>query len=239
MVADLPEPARRYLLHAIAPGTPLWQSVEVSMVGFIKIGAWRRFTATQIVAAGRGYIWAATARFLGVPVVGYDRLSGGTGEMRWRLLDLLPVVSVEGPDVTRSAAGRLASEIALIPTGFAGATWTGGADADTATATWGDGDQQERVELHLGPVGELREVLMQRWGNPSDSPFARYPFGVTVGARTHPRWGHRARGLPRRVVVGHCASIGRRVLPSPRHRGRVSLIRVPCHSPSQRPLVNR
>jgi hypothetical protein len=100
--------------------------------------------------------------------------------MRWRLLDLLPVVSAEGPDITRSAAGRLASEIALIPTGFAGATWTGGEDADTALATWGDGDQQERVELHLGPAGELREVLMQRWGNPSDSPFARYPFGVTV-----------------------------------------------------------
>ncbi|MDQ1673467.1 MAG: hypothetical protein QOC98_2029 [Frankiaceae bacterium] len=182
MVAGLPEPARRYLLHAIAPGTPLWQSVEVSMVGFIKIGAWRRFTATQIVAPGRGYIWAATARLLGVPVVGYDRLSGGTGEMRWRLLDLLPVVSAEGPDITRSAAGRLASEIALIPTGFAGATWTGGEDADTALATWGDGDQQERVELHLGPAGELREVLMQRWGNPSDSPFARYPFGVTVAS---------------------------------------------------------
>jgi hypothetical protein len=48
MVADLPEPVRRYLTHVIATGTPLWQSVEVSMTGHIKIGAWRPFTATQV-----------------------------------------------------------------------------------------------------------------------------------------------------------------------------------------------
>jgi len=182
MVAGLPEPVRRYLTHAIAPGTPLWQSVEVSMTGHIKIGAWRRFTATQAVAPRLGYIWAADARLLGIPVIGYDRLSGGTGEMRWRLLDLVPVVSTDGPDMTRSAAGRLASEIALIPTAFGGATWTGATGPDTAVAEWGAGEQEERVELHLGPAGQLRDVLMQRWGNPDGRPFARYPFGVTVTA---------------------------------------------------------
>jgi hypothetical protein len=182
MLAGLPEPARRYLTHAIASGTPLWQTVEISMVGHIKIGAWRPFTATQVVAPGRGYIWAANARLFGIPVIGYDRLSGGTGEMRWRLLDLLPVVSTDGPDMTRSAAGRLASEITLIPTAFGGATWTGGDSPDTAVASWSTGEQQERVALHVGPNGQLRDVLMQRWGNPDGSPFGRYPFGVTVDA---------------------------------------------------------
>jgi hypothetical protein len=180
MVAAFPEQARRYLTHAITPGTPLWQSVELSMSGHIKIGSWRPFTATQVVAQPLGYIWAANARLFGVPVIGYDRLSGGTGEMRWRLADLVPVVSVDGPDVTRSAAGRLASEIALIPTAFRSATWTGGQSPDTAVAGWGAGEEQQRVELHLGPAGQLRSVLMQRWGNPDGSPFGRYPFGVTV-----------------------------------------------------------
>ena len=41
MVARLPEPARRWLVHAIAPGTPLWQTVELSMRGEIRLGAWR------------------------------------------------------------------------------------------------------------------------------------------------------------------------------------------------------
>jgi hypothetical protein len=179
MIADEPESVRRYLTHAIALGTPLWQSVEVEMVGHIKIGSWRPFTATQVVAPSRGYIWAANARLLGLPVIGYDRLSGGTGEMRWRLLDAVPVVSADGPDMTQSAAGRLASEIVLIPTAFQGAVWTDGGP-DTAVATSGAGAEQERVELTLGPTGQLRSVLIQRWGNPDGSPFDRYPFGVSV-----------------------------------------------------------
>jgi hypothetical protein len=149
------------------------------MTGHIKIGSWRRFTATQVVAPSRGYIWAANARLFGLPVIGYDRLSGGSGEMRWRLLDAVPVVSADGPDVTRSAAGRLASEIVLVPTAFGSAVWTDGGP-DTAVATWGSGAEQQRVELHLGPDGRLRSVLMQRWGNPDGQPFARYPFGVSV-----------------------------------------------------------
>jgi hypothetical protein len=179
MVADLAEPARRYLTHAVAAGTPLWQSVQVAMVGQIRIGAWRRFTADQVVAPAKGYIWAAVARLLGVPVVGYDRLSGGTAEMRWRLLDVVPLVDVSGPDIARSAAGRLASEIVLVPTAFASATWTSGGP-DTAVATCGVGPEQQRVELHLGADGRLLDLLMQRWGNPDGKPFGRYPFGVTV-----------------------------------------------------------
>jgi hypothetical protein len=185
MVADLPEAARRYLTHVIAPGTPLWRSVELSMVGQIRVGAWRSFTATQVIAPPRGYIWAANARVFGVPIVGYDRLSAGVGEMRWRVLDLVPVVNVAGPDIARSAAGRLASEIAVLPTAYTDATWTDGGTRDTAVATWGEGEHQERVELRLGPAGELLDVLMQRWGNPDGEPFGRYPFGVTVaGERT-------------------------------------------------------
>jgi hypothetical protein len=180
-IAGEAEPVRRYLTHAIAPGTPLWQSVEVEMVGHIKIGSWRPFTANQVVAPSRGYVWAANARLFGLPVIGYDRLSGGTGEMRWRLLDVVPVVSTDGPDMTRSAAGRLASEIVLIPTAFQGAVWTDGGP-DTAVATWRAGQQVERVELTLGPAGQLRSVLLQRWGNPDRRPFARYPFGVSVDA---------------------------------------------------------
>jgi hypothetical protein len=61
MVAELPEPARRWLTHAIAPGTPLWQSVELTMRGEIRLGSWRPFTARQVLAPPRGFIWAATA----------------------------------------------------------------------------------------------------------------------------------------------------------------------------------
>lgn len=111
-------------------------------------------------------------------MIGYDRLSGGTGEMRWRLADLVPVVSADGPDVTRSAAGRLASEIALLPTAFGGATWTGGEDADTAVACWGVGADQQRLGLHLGPDGRLRSVFW--W------PRTRRPHFVGSNGTRHP-----------------------------------------------------
>ena len=98
MLDLLPEPARRWLGHAIAPGTPLWQTAQLSMHGQIRMGAWRPFTARQVLTPPAGYIWAATARIAGLPVTGYDRLSSGTGQMRWRLLGLIPVITAAGPD---------------------------------------------------------------------------------------------------------------------------------------------
>lgn len=73
----------------------MWQSAELTMHGEIRLGSWRRFTGTQVVSPPRGYVWAATARVLGLPVVGYDLLEHGVGQMRWRLLGLLPVVTAE------------------------------------------------------------------------------------------------------------------------------------------------
>jgi hypothetical protein len=182
MVADLPGPARRWLIHAVPPGTPLWQTVELSMRGEIRLGAWRAFTARQVLAPPRGFVWAATARILGIPVTGFDRLSSGSGQMHWRLAGLVPVMSATGPDVTRSAAGRLAGEMALVPTTFPAATWTPGPDDDRVVVTWRIGAEDESAELHIGPDGRLLGVQMQRWGNPGGEPFGRYPFGVAIEA---------------------------------------------------------
>jgi hypothetical protein len=182
MVADLPEPARRWLTHAIAPGTPLWRSAELAMHGQIRLSAWRPFTATQVLAPPDGYIWAATARFLRLPVVGYDRLSSGTAEMRWRLLGVVPVMTAEGPDIARSAAGRLAGEGVLLPTTFRAATWARSGHPDTAVATWRIGGEEQAVELHVGPDGQLLGVLLRRWGTPNGAPYGQYPFGVAVDA---------------------------------------------------------
>jgi hypothetical protein len=182
-LAGLPEPVRRWLTHAIAPGTPLWSSAQLRMRGQIKLRTWRPFTARQVLAPPRGFIWAATARVTGLPVTGFDRYTSGSGEMRWRLLGLVPVMADDGADVTRSAAGRLAGEgTAWLPTAFADASWSAGPDADTAVATWRIGDHEEAVQLRIDPEGRLREIFLQRWGNPDGRPFGLYPFSVTVDA---------------------------------------------------------
>jgi hypothetical protein len=184
VLAGLPEPARRWLGHAIAAGTPLWRSVELTMAGRIRLGSWRPFTARQVLTPPSGFIWAARARVAGLPVTGYDRYSGGTGEMRWRLLGLLPVTSSGGPDVSRSAAGRLAGEAVLVPTVFPHADWEPCAEPDTVVMAWRLAGDDERTRLRVGPDGQLLEAVLQRWGNPDGAAFGRHPFGVTVEEET-------------------------------------------------------
>ena len=68
MVAHLPEPARRWLTHAISPGTPLYQRAELGMRGEIRLGTrWHRYVATEVITPDTGFIWAARARYLGCP----------------------------------------------------------------------------------------------------------------------------------------------------------------------------
>jgi Family of unknown function (DUF6544) len=59
---------RRWLTRAIAPGIPLWPTVQLFMRGQIRLGQWRPFTACQVLAPPAGCIWAATARLAGLPV---------------------------------------------------------------------------------------------------------------------------------------------------------------------------
>ncbi|WP_019136155.1 DUF6544 family protein [Cellulomonas massiliensis] len=180
LVADLPAAARRWLRYSIAPGTPLHRSAVVTMEGEIRLGAWRPFRARQVLAPPDGFVWRATARVAGLPVTGFDRRSGGTGEMRWRLAGLVPVMTSDGPDVTRSAGGRLAAEGVCVPTTFDLASWSAGEDDGACRATWQVGAGTEHVDLRVDDEGRLLSVRIDRWGDPDGTGWRRVPFGVTV-----------------------------------------------------------
>jgi Family of unknown function (DUF6920) len=179
-IGHLPEPVRRWLRHSIRQGTPLARSARLRMGGHIRIGAWRAFTATQILTPGVGFIWAATATFAAIPVLGYDKYVNGAGEMRWRVGGLIPVMSAGGPDITASAAGRLAIESVLVPTTFNLAQWS--ADDAGAHAAWQIDERHETVDLDIDNGGRLRRAVMQRWGNPGGAEFGRHPFAVDLDA---------------------------------------------------------
>ncbi|MFI7744168.1 DUF6544 family protein [Kocuria rhizosphaericola] len=185
VIAGLPEPARRWLERAVPPGTPAWSVAELSMRGEIRLGgSWRAFSARQLVAPGTGFVWAARTRLLGLPVAGYDRYGPGGGELRWRLLGVLPVMSAAGPDITRSAAGRLAGESITVPPACLGATWSEGPAPDTAVMSWVLGGEREDALLRVDQEGRLRELSMQRWGDPDGTGFGRHPFGVALSGET-------------------------------------------------------
>jgi hypothetical protein len=100
------EPAVGYLAQGIAPGTPLWQSVEVERVGHIRIR--RSALSPPPRSSRRPGVHLGDERTPG-PVIVYDRSRWDRG-MRWPVRRA-PVVSTDGPDKTRSAAGRLAPEM--------------------------------------------------------------------------------------------------------------------------------
>lgn len=200
LLEGLPEPARRWLSHAIRPGTSLHTSAEVSMHGQIRLGAWRPFTAVQRLTPQDGFVWAATARLFGLPVTGFDRYTRQTGQMRWRLLKLIPLMQAQGPDITRSAAGRHAGELLLYCPAAALSnlvSWVAGSDHQ-ATAQIQVGPTTVRVTLTIDAAGALSSIRMTRWGNPDGTEFAHHVFGATMDGE------FTAGGitLPREVIAG-------------------------------------
>ncbi len=178
--AGLPPPAARWLRHAIPPGAPLLGGVQLSMHGTIRIGRWLPFTAHQIVAP-TGYIWAAEAGRFPITIRGFDRYSGATGQMSWRLFGRIPVVSASGTDITRSAAGRLASEIiGLTPGGAVGphVAWDG-IDDDRAMAHIAIDGSTHDVTIDVDADGAIRSLSLPRWAQPDKkAPFQLHTFGV-------------------------------------------------------------
>ena len=183
MVEDFPEPARRWLLHAIEPETLLFGAIEIQMSGEIKLSGWRPFTATQAVVPDAGFVWAAHTKLGGLPVRGFDSYSLGEGRMRWRMLGTLPLLSATGYDITRSAADRLAAEAVLLPTSLVTATWRPGPDSDSATYLrhFGRRVARGRATVKVGPDGQLRSVSLLRWGAPYGGAYAEHLFEVTFG----------------------------------------------------------
>src|SRR5215211_5442875 len=53
----LPEPARRHLAQAIAPGAPLATSARLRMRGHIKVGRWLPFRAREVLDPHHGFVW--------------------------------------------------------------------------------------------------------------------------------------------------------------------------------------
>jgi hypothetical protein len=179
--AHLPAAARRYLEHAIAPGTALASAVRLKMHGEIKLKTWCPFTAEQVVYMQRGFIWSATAWMNRLPVVGSDRIIDGVGAMQWKLLGLFPVMTGTGADITRSTAGRFHTELMLLPSAFCrhDVTW-GSTDAAHLHASFMAQGEQAALDFALDPTGRLKTAQLPRWGNPDGAEHRYVNFGAMV-----------------------------------------------------------
>lgn len=182
VLSALPEPARRWLGHAIAPGTPLARAVRIRMHGRIKLESWLPFRAEQVIRWDRGMIWQARTRMSFLPIRGSDRLIDGVGSMRWRMLGWIPVMNADGPDVTLSAAGRIKAESIWLPSVLLGPGVEWRADgSSTAFARFAYAGDDEEVRYDVGSDGRLAAVSLRRWGDPDDTGPRRESFGGRIG----------------------------------------------------------
>jgi hypothetical protein len=182
MVEGLPAPARRYLLHAIEPGTPLATSVRLDISGSIRLSRDADplpMDSEEILAPPRGYIWRARVRQGPVTIRGFDAYAEGEAEMRWWLAGVIPVVRAKGDDLSRSAIGRLLGEAVFLPATLLpgrGAVWEQVNDS-TARVRLKAKDEVVEITVEVGPDGSLQGVVFPRWNaDPANGPVGYLRF---------------------------------------------------------------
>lgn len=168
MVANLPEPARRFFIFAIAEGTPLYSVADIKMEGQFGMGdkaepKYMPMRARQVLAAPDGFVWA---------------MSGGSGAMRlsgsdsgnWTrfwLFGLAPVGRFGGtPDHTRSAFGRYVAEAVF---------WTPAAVLPGPHVAWEPvSENSARMTMRLGELEQSAILTVDEDGRPLQVTFMRW-----------------------------------------------------------------
>lgn len=182
LIADLPEPVRRYFTFTILPGALIRTAVRIEMTGKLGLGTqdspkYQLMQAEQILAPPYGLVWKLKSGL----VSGSDGAMTDSSWTRFWLFNMVPVVRASGPDHQRSAFGRVVAEAAfwapasLLPGD--NVSWTL-VDDNTARATVRYGQYIQAVDITVDSSGAPIKVVVQRWSNENpDKIFREQPFG--------------------------------------------------------------
>ena len=189
MVEDLPPAAKRYLLRAILPGTPLAERVRMKMSGTLRrddAQGWIPFEAEEILAGGRGLVWKAKLK------TGEDSwLDGaeyyfrGKGQIMFFRHRFVPSILESSLVVDRSMAGRVLIESIWLPPVFLPqrvARWEN-MDKLRAKVTLSIDDLSSTMTMAVEEDGRLREVVIPRYHESEDRKIEKAgwrPFGIRV-----------------------------------------------------------
>jgi hypothetical protein len=189
MVKDLPPAAKRYLLHAILPGTLLAERVQMKMSGTIRqedAQGWFPFEAEEILAGGRGLVWKAKLR-TGEDswLDGAEYYHRGKGQITYFRHRFVPSVMESSFVVDRSMAGRVLIESIWLPPVFLPqrvARWEN-MDKLRAKVTLSIDDLSSTILMTVEEDGRLREVVIPRYHQGEGRKIEKAewrPFGITV-----------------------------------------------------------
>lgn len=183
MVADLPDPARRYFEYTILTGTPLLTVADIEMTGQFSLGTkdapnYMEMTARQVLGVPNGFVWKMSCGKGLMAMSGSD----SAGWTRFWLAGIAPVARFGGNiDHARSAFGRYTAEAtfwtpaALLP--GPNVVWRV-VDGDTAKVTITHDGFTQDVFITVTPEGQPTEVSFPRWSNANpDGIYRLQPFG--------------------------------------------------------------
>jgi hypothetical protein len=179
----LPDPATRYLRHALAPGAPLARSVDIHMTGMLRArdDDWVPFEAHGRICAEQGFLWQSRIAVMRrLSVSGVEWLLGDDAGLQYVLAGWWPVLERRSLEFARSAAGRMLTELVWLPSALTpqrGAHWQQG-DADRAVVTPNNGSAP--LTVVVAEDGGLREASMVRRRLTRDGTVVVSPFGVAV-----------------------------------------------------------
>ncbi|MGI5863585.1 MAG: DUF6544 family protein [Myxococcales bacterium] len=184
MVADLPEPARRYMLHAIRPGAPLARFVELRGTARMKPAPDKAFfdlAWDEVLTPGVGMVWnAKTTKAL--PLTINDFYLSDAAAVRVALFGLIPVVNETSPDVVRSTKGRVAGEVVWCPSALLDrpdVRWEAVGEDRFRIRQSIDGEEVA-AELIIDAEGRVKEIRMERFGDVGKDGVGLYPYGFAV-----------------------------------------------------------
>jgi hypothetical protein len=200
LIAELPEPVRRYLAHALPASVPATSGVRLRMTGKIKLALWLPFTAMQH-CDGRSFEWRARVG-LGpfAPLEVVDRYANGTGSVTGRLFGGHELFHQADEHVRRSAAGRSALEAILAPASLLpgrGVSWRAEDDQHIVASSYLEPEQID-VHMQIDSRGALRSVSAERWGDTDNHAHGYLTFGGDM--RAERRFGELV--IPGQLTVG-------------------------------------
>jgi hypothetical protein len=169
MLADLPDPVRRYLTYTGVVGQPWIDTVRLKQAGRFRQGPdrpWMPMTAEQTYTTDPpSFVWNARFKVAGLPLLrARDEYRAGHGHMFARLAGLFTVFDLRGEELDQGTMMRYLNEMMWFPIAFLGnnVTWQF-VDDRSARVTLHDRGKTVSARMVFDGIGRLTNFVTLRY----------------------------------------------------------------------------
>jgi len=183
MLADLPDPVRRYLRYTGVVGRPFPGTIWLRQKGTMRLGPrWLPFDAEEHYSVRPpGFVWAGTARAGRFPVArARDIYAEGHGRLSVKVASLWPVVDASGEQMDQAEMLRYLAEMIWFPAAFlAGNISFEPVHDSSARVTLTDHGRTATATMFFDTQGRLTAFVAKRYRAPGASDPVTWSTPIT------------------------------------------------------------